>query len=250
MNLICFFKKLSSAVALTTIAAIAAIAATASYAEDFLPEEGAEFTKWGAVEGWTVWADPSHDNCFVERVDDNENVVQMGLTANAEFGYLGVFTKADVKQTNGTIHILFDGKQYYGDANAQKNKLAKGYKGGYIFADVKKSKIQHYRLEDPLRPSIGFLLSGGNLDSEGNNFEFCGGGRAYIETADIKRVNATCSGAGPKETFDFGKVFIDEGMNKYVMNVFPEDANTFEVSLDGTFKAMVAARECNEEQID
>ena len=40
--------------------------------------------------------------------------------------------------------------------------------------------------------------------------------------------------------------FVDDVMKKYVMTVEPEDANTFEISLDGTFKAIEKARECND----
>lgn len=170
-------KKLLSTVALIALASTGAYAAGAG---DVLPKEGAKFTKWGEAEGWTVFVDESRGTCLIERVDANGNVVQMGLTSNQEFGYLGVFTKADVKPKNNTVHLSLDGKEYYGDADAQKKRLADGYKGGYILAN---------------NPN-----------------------------------------------------FVEDVMKKYVMTVYPEDANTFDVSLDGTFKAIEAARVCNAEQ--
>ncbi len=168
---------------IVSAAAFAKLVATSSMAlnaGDVLPKEGAEFTKWGEVEGWTVYVDQSRGTCLIERVDENENVVQMGLTSTAEFGYLGVFTKADVKPKNNTVHLSLDGKQYYGDTKAQKRRLPDDYKGGYILAN---------------NPN-----------------------------------------------------FVEDVMKKYVMTVYPEDANTFDVSLDGTFKAIEAARQCNAEQ--
>lgn len=170
-------KKLAVAAALTTFAATAAYAADEM---DVLPKENAEFSKWGEVEGWTVFVDQSRGTCLIERVDANTNVVQMGLTKSQDFGYLGIFTQADVKPKDNQIHLLLDGEAYYGDAKAKTKNLAEGYKGGYILAN--------------------------NPD------------------------------------------FVDDVMKKYVMTVYPEDANTFDVSLDGTFKAIEAARKCNAEQ--
>lgn len=172
--------SLRKLLAATTLATLAATASYAVNAGDVLPKDNATFTKWGEVEGWTVFIDESRGTCLIERVDANGNVVQMGLTSNHKFGYLGVFTKADVKPKNNTVHLSLDGKQYYGDADAQKKRLADGYKGGYILAN---------------NPN-----------------------------------------------------FVEDVMKKYVMTVYPEDANTFDVSLDGTFKAIEAARKCNEEQ--
>ena len=43
--------------------------------------------------------------------------------------------------------------------------------------------------------------------------------------------------------------FIDDIMTKYPMIVFPEASYAFEINLDGTFKAIEAARKCNEEQM-
>ncbi len=42
--------------------------------------------------------------------------------------------------------------------------------------------------------------------------------------------------------------FVEDVMKKYDMTVFPEKEFAFDVSLDGTFKAIEAARKCNMEQ--
>ena len=170
------FKQLASAAALATIAATSAYSAN----KDVLPQDNAEFTKWGEIEGWTVYVDQSRGTCLIERVDDNANVVQMGLTASHEFGYLGVFTQADVHPKDDKLHLKLDDKAYSGDSSAKTKNLAQGYKGGYILAN--------------------------NPD------------------------------------------FVEDVMKRYTMTIYPEDANSFEVSLDGTFKAIEEARKCNAEQ--
>jgi len=166
---------------ITALAALAACATTAENDDfDVLPKSSATFVEWGEAEGWDILVDTSRGTCLIERVDTNGTVVQMGLTSNAEFGYLGVFTQADVSPKDNLVHVSLDGKQYYGDAEAQTSKLKNGYKGGYILA---------------------------------NN-----------------------------------QNFVNDVMKKYVMSVYPEDANTFDVSLDGTNEAIKQARQCNAEQ--
>ncbi|CUH42618.1 MULTISPECIES: hypothetical protein [Ruegeria] len=163
---------------LTTSAAIALGTACVALADDgVLPKDNAEFEKWGDESGWTIYVDKSRNACLIERVDENENVVQMGLTADKEFGYVGVFTKADVEFKDNKVHLRLDDKAYVGDATAAPSNLARDYKGGYLLAN---------------NPN-----------------------------------------------------FVDDLQKRYVMTVMPEDANTFDVSLDGTLKAIDKARECN-----
>ncbi|MEM6566293.1 MAG: hypothetical protein AAF665_17695 [Pseudomonadota bacterium] len=146
---------------------------------DILPKDNAEFTKWGEESGWNIFVDQSRETCLIERVDEQQNVVQMGLTPDKEFGYLGVFTKNDVEFENDKVHLLLDEEAYVGDAVAAPANLAEGYKGGYILAN--------------------------NPD------------------------------------------FVDDVMKRYNMIVMPETSFAFEVSLDGTMKAIEKARECNTE---
>ena len=156
----------------------AAIAlAGAASASDVLPKDNAEFMKWGEESGWNIFVDKSRDACLIERIDENENVVQMGLTKDKDFGYIGVFTKADIDFTDDKLHLRLDDKAYVGDASAAPSNLAEGYKGGYMLAN--------------------------NPD------------------------------------------FVDDVMKRYNMLVMPESSNAFEVSLDGTMKAIEKARECN-----
>jgi hypothetical protein len=56
-----------------------------------------EFLRFGEVEGWKVFIDTTKNTCLIEKIDDAENVVQMGLTADRGVGYVGVFTKGETK---------------------------------------------------------------------------------------------------------------------------------------------------------
>lgn len=170
-------KKLTKALLTSTVVALGAGVAFADDME-VLPKNNAEFEKWGEESGWTIYVDKSRSTCLIERVDENENVVQMGLTSDKEFGYVGVFTKADLDFSDNKVHLRLDEKAYVGDSTEAPSNLARDYKGGYMLA---------------------------------NNPNF---------VEDLKK--------------------------RYVMTVMPEDKNTFDVSLDGTFKAIDKARECND----
>lgn len=160
------------------VAAVAAISATCAFAQ---PGD-AGFTKYGEVEGWNVYVDNEKKSCLIERAGD-DNVVQMGLTKDHQFGYLGVFAKGDTGVKKGSkeeIFIDIDGTLFSSTATGMKGNITKGYSGGYILA---------------------------------NN-----------------------------------PVFIDAVATKYTMTVFPEKEGMFTVDLKGTYKAMEAARKCNNEQ--
>lgn len=171
------FKTLFAATAIMTLPAAAALAS-----DDFLPSVDDVFTKWGEAEGWTVYVDVSRGSCLIERVDENANVVQMGLNKAQDFAYLGVFTKADInlRGDKEKVTIALDDKIYEGNARKKSKHLADDYKGGYILID--------------------------NPD------------------------------------------FVTDVQKRYNMVVFPKREGAFSVSLEGTLKAIEAARECQSQQ--
>ncbi|WP_170397060.1 hypothetical protein [Ruegeria arenilitoris] len=168
---------------LKTAAILGVFSTTAALASsDAIPSENDTFTKWGEESGWTIYVDETRGSCLIERVDENSNVVQMGLTKDQEMGYLGVFTQNDIglKGKKEEIILSLDGNVYSAEARKKTKHLADGYTGGYILA---------------------------------NNPQF-----------------------------------VEDVMKKYEMTVFPEKETGFTVSLDGTLKAIEAARTCNTEQ--
>ena len=119
--------------------------ATAAYAQtqNPLPKASDVLVRYGDdVEGWTVYANQTRGNCLIVR-QDGPSSVQMGVTANQEVGYLGVFTKEDIGLQNGTkskIFISIDGHLYGGDATSSSGELTRGYSGGYILTNDPKFK--------------------------------------------------------------------------------------------------------------
>jgi len=151
---------------------VATITATSAGAETF--------KKFGEVEGWKVFIDNEKMSCLIEKVDEAENVVQMGLTTDRNVAYIGVFTKGKTDLKSGDkegVVIDVDGNLYLGTTTAMRGNITKGYSGGYVLSD------------DPQ--------------------------------------------------------FIEDIARKYVMTVFPQKNYAFAVNLEGTFKAIEMARECN-----
>jgi hypothetical protein len=113
--------------------------AMAAYADSPLPKVSDVLVRYGDdVEGWTVYANQTRGDCLIVRDfgPDATGAVQMGVTANQEVGYLGVFTKADIGIQPGTqsqIFVSIDGKLYSGVSTTADAKG--GYSGGYILTD-------------------------------------------------------------------------------------------------------------------
>lgn len=115
---------------LTAAALVCSMFATASPADTFL--------KYGEVEDWNVFIDQEKKSCLLETIDSEENVVQMGLTADRGVGYLGVFTKAETALKAGeteAVVILIGENMYIGEATGMRGNITKGYSGGYVLSD-------------------------------------------------------------------------------------------------------------------
>lgn len=138
-----------------------ALAASAgiSLASDVLSPGSDGFTKYGEVEGWNIYVDNERKTCLIEKIDDAENVVQMGLTADKQYGYLGVFSKGDTgvkKGKKSEIFIDIEGNLYSSEATGMKGNISEGYSGGYILANnpqfVEDIRKKHYMIVFPEKP--------------------------------------------------------------------------------------------------
>ena len=118
---------------------VALSSAMAAYADSPLPKASDVLVRYGKdVEGWTVYSNQTRGDCLIvhEYGPDAAGAVQMGVTANQEVGYLGVFTKADIGIQIGAqsnISVSIDGHVYSGVATSANAKG--GYSGGYILTD-------------------------------------------------------------------------------------------------------------------
>ena len=127
---------------MTLIAAtsVAISSGMAAYAQNQspLPKASDVLVRYGDdVEGWTVYENQTRGDCLIVR-SDGPNSVQMGVTANQEVGYLGVFTKADIGLQDGNksaIFVSIGGHLYEGVATSMSGELKGGYSGGYILTD-------------------------------------------------------------------------------------------------------------------
>ncbi|MFD3189056.1 hypothetical protein ACFMPD_02120 [Sedimentitalea sp. HM32M-2] len=111
--------------------------ATGAIADSTVPPGNDGFTKFGEVGDWNVFVDNERRSCLIERASDN-NVVQMGLTKDHQFGYLGVFAKGDTGITSGEkeeIFIVIDDAVFSSVATGMKGNVTEGYSGGYILAN-------------------------------------------------------------------------------------------------------------------
>lgn len=170
-------RKTNFVATASVIGLMASQAALAS--DDVLPSSDSTFRAWGEESGWNILVDEGRKACLIERVDENANVIQMGLTKDHEFGYFGVFTKnAEVKNKEDIV-LSLGGNLYSAKARGKTKNLADGYVGGYLLT---------------------------------NN---------------------------PK--------FVEDVMKQREMIVFPEETYVWVIGLDGTMKAIEAARKCNME---
>ncbi|MBB3237333.1 hypothetical protein [Phyllobacterium endophyticum] len=130
---------------LIAVTSVALLSATAAYAQNQnpLPKASDVLVRYGDdIEGWTVYTNQTRGDCLIVR-SDGPSSVQMGVTADQEVGYLGVFTKQDIGLRNGTtsdIFVSIDGNLYKGVATSTSGELKGGFSGGYILTDDPKFK--------------------------------------------------------------------------------------------------------------
>lgn len=122
---------------LSGTAAAIMIAASAAFAADetVLPTAGDNIETFLSSKYWTVFKNNSRRSCFIEWRGET-SVVQAGLTAFQDAGYLGAFLK-DFEPQEGEREtaIVLNGKRYVGTATTVSRSLSGGFKGGYIVFD-------------------------------------------------------------------------------------------------------------------
>ena len=137
--------------ALLATASVALSFATAASAQNPVPDASDKLVQYGEVGGWTIYANQTRGDCLIVR-SFGPSSVQMGVTANQDVGYLGVFTKEDIGLQNGTkskVFISIDGRHYSGEATSTSGELTRGYSGGYILSDdpnLKRDLAKRYKM--------------------------------------------------------------------------------------------------------
>ena len=127
-----------------TLAAILVFAAAPVLAadEDVMPVNSDEIADYRHVGEWMVRENRTRGTCFISRSDGSGNLVQMGLTKNAAYGYIGIFKKgADVTEHDEMVAIVLNGNLYVGNARKLVHGASGDYKGGYILANDKQVRL-------------------------------------------------------------------------------------------------------------
>lgn len=127
--------------ALTAILVFAAAPVLAAD-EDVLPVTTDEIADYRDAGEWMVRENRTRGTCFISRSDASGNLVQMGLTKNAEYGYIGIFKKgADITEEDEGVAVVLNGNLYVGNARKLVHGASGDYKGGYILANDKQVRL-------------------------------------------------------------------------------------------------------------
>lgn len=85
--------------------------------------------------GWHVMIDIARETCLIERSGVDNNVIQMGMTRDGNFGYIGLFSQNAAALGDGEIRpvvIELGENVYYGSVVGVAGQLRGGYAGGYV----------------------------------------------------------------------------------------------------------------------
>jgi len=139
-------NKISQALtAIMTLVAAPVLAAS----EDVLPINTDEIAKYREVGEWTVHENRTRGTCFISRSDASGNLVQMGLTKNTEYGYIGIFKKGvDVTEDDEMVEVFINDTLYVGSAKKLVHGASGDYKGGYILANDKQVRLDLERASE------------------------------------------------------------------------------------------------------
>ncbi len=96
-----------------------------------------EYAKYGAENGWTIWANKSSGGCFLENRNNNGNTVQMGLrNAGDTLGFMGLWNHSASIMEPGEVRDMkldIDGSPYTFRAAANDGPVSNGMTGGYMY---------------------------------------------------------------------------------------------------------------------
>ncbi|MDK3073036.1 hypothetical protein QO034_07950 [Sedimentitalea sp. JM2-8] len=113
------------------------LSSSAAFAQVAVAPGSDGFEPYGASGDWNVFIDRERKSCLIERVGE-DSIVQMGLTADHAFGYIGVFSSRDTGIKRGEkedIFIDIDGVIFQSQATGMKGNITEGFSGGYILAN-------------------------------------------------------------------------------------------------------------------
>jgi hypothetical protein len=133
-----------------TIVAFLLGAATPALAadQDVLPLNSDEIAHYRDVGQWVVHENLTRGSCFISRADPAGHLVQIGLTKDNDYGYLGIFQKGvELEEGTNAVAILINGNLYVGQSKAVVHGASGDYEGGYVLATGESRKQMRLDLE-------------------------------------------------------------------------------------------------------
>lgn len=125
-------KILTKAIGVLLIgAALPALAAD----PDVLPLNTDEIAHYRDVGDWVVHENRTRGSCFISRTDDAGHLVQIGLSKDSDYGYIGIFQKGiQLEEGTNAVAVLINGNIYVGESKALVQGASDDYQGGYVIA--------------------------------------------------------------------------------------------------------------------
>lgn len=127
-----------------TITALLLAAATPALAadQDVLPLNTDEIAHYRDVGQWGVHENLTRGSCFISRADDAGHLVQIGLTKDNDYGYIGIFQKGiELEEGTNAVAIVVNGNLYVGQSKTVAHGASDGYQGGYVIANDKQLRL-------------------------------------------------------------------------------------------------------------
>lgn len=102
---------------------------------EVLPEASDEIRRYRKAGDWVIYENLTRSTCFMTRNYENGGAVQMGLTKDGKYGYIGVFVKgAEVEEEIEDVTVLVNGNLYTGKGYPAVH-LEGDFQGGYLLAN-------------------------------------------------------------------------------------------------------------------
>ncbi|WP_129431644.1 hypothetical protein [Roseovarius sp. A46] len=133
-----------------TIAIFLLCAATPALAadQDVLPLNSDEIAQYRNVGEWVVHENRTRGSCFISRSDAEGHLVQIGLTNDNNYGYIGIFQRGiELEEGTNAVAILVNGNLYVGASKAVVHGASGDYQGGYVIANDENKKQLRLDLE-------------------------------------------------------------------------------------------------------
>ncbi len=127
---------------------------------EVLPEASDEIEKYRNAGDWSIYRNMTRGSCFMTRTDDYGGAVQMGLTKDGNYGYVGVFVKgAEVEEGVKDIAIVVNDNIYVGESSSATH-IEGDYQGGYILSNNKQLRLDLEKADEMIAfPDAPYMVT-------------------------------------------------------------------------------------------